>query len=265
MSTGALHGPGSRPAPRTAALDTALHTAPDVLPVLSAGRHRSPRGGACFMEVASFLAGERWSDHPSCTDPLLATAARCVNDRTSDAARPRLGALVPDVVGLTSDDPRLAPLLVRAAAAHALPVAAEPRQRVLAVAVLTCDGVLAELDGRDEDHLEPETEAALRRAPGAQRWARRFVEENRPRRRGRPSARARDFARRSAPQLVALAVGALADTGRPDVDDRLHALLVDLVALGRAHASPAVRGPGSPAARLTAERWAAAVALTGAR
>ncbi|MEH3076505.1 MAG: hypothetical protein PGN11_11670 [Quadrisphaera sp.] len=252
MSTGSLPGP----APHAAA--------PDVLPVLSAGRHRSPRGGACFMEMASFLAGERWSDHPSCTDPLLATAARCINDRTSDAARPRLGALVPDVVGLTSADPHLPPRLVRVAAAHALPVAAEPRQRVLSVAVLTCDGVLAQLDGRDEGRLEPATEAALRRAPGAESWARRFVEENRPRRRGRPGARSREFARRTAPQLLALAVGALADTRRADVDDRLHAMLVDLVAVVRQHAD-GVDGGGRLAGPVAAQRWAAALALTGVR
>ncbi len=28
------------------------------------------------MELASYLAGERWSDHPACTHPLLAEAAR---------------------------------------------------------------------------------------------------------------------------------------------------------------------------------------------
>ena len=30
------------------------------------------------MEFASFLAGERWSDHPACTHPLLAGVARDV-------------------------------------------------------------------------------------------------------------------------------------------------------------------------------------------
>ena len=45
---------------------------PDLLPVLSRGKHRNPRKGACFMELASYLAGERWSDHPACTHPLLA-------------------------------------------------------------------------------------------------------------------------------------------------------------------------------------------------
>jgi hypothetical protein len=56
-------------------------SSPDLLPVLSRGKHRNPRRGACFMELASFLAGERWSDHPSCTHPLLAEVARNVNDR----------------------------------------------------------------------------------------------------------------------------------------------------------------------------------------
>ena len=42
------------------------------VPVLSRGKHRNPRKGACFMEFASYLAGEPWSDHPACTHPLLA-------------------------------------------------------------------------------------------------------------------------------------------------------------------------------------------------
>ena len=68
---------------------------PDLLPVLSRGRHRTPRKGACFMEMASYLAGERWSDHPACTHPLLATLARDVNDHVADASRSRLVPLIP--------------------------------------------------------------------------------------------------------------------------------------------------------------------------
>ena len=68
------------------------------------GRHRNPRKGACFMEMASYLAGERWSDHPRCTHPLLAGVARMVNDHTSDQQRSRLTALIPSVIG--SDDAR---------------------------------------------------------------------------------------------------------------------------------------------------------------
>ena len=59
------------------------------------------------MELVSFLAGERWSDHPSCTHPLLAGLARLVNDCTSDANRRRLAPLLPSVIGLTSADVRV--------------------------------------------------------------------------------------------------------------------------------------------------------------
>ena len=78
--------------------------APDLVPVLSRGKHRSPRRGACFMELASYLAGEPWSDHPACTHPLLAALARDVNDYTSDAGRGALVELIPSVIGLTGDD-----------------------------------------------------------------------------------------------------------------------------------------------------------------
>ena len=80
---------------------------PDLVPILSRGKHRSPRKGACFMELASYLAGERWSDHPRCTHPLLASVARLVNDLTSDGQRSRLAGLIPCVIGMTSDDPRI--------------------------------------------------------------------------------------------------------------------------------------------------------------
>ena len=40
------------------------------------------------MELASYLAGERWSAHPPCTHPLLAALARDVNDHTGSLAWP---------------------------------------------------------------------------------------------------------------------------------------------------------------------------------
>src|SRR6478735_4493698 len=119
---------------------------PDGVPVLSRGRHRSPRKGACFMEMASFLAGERWSDHPSCTHPVLATLARCVNDMLDDTSRQRI--------------------------ALAIPVAAEERQNVMALAILNAEGILAERDGREPGELSDTSRAALTRAPAAERWAR---------------------------------------------------------------------------------------------
>jgi len=229
--------------------------APGLLPVLSAGRHRSPRRGACFMEMASYLAGERWSDHPACTHPLLASAARAVNDATSDAARSRLALLVPSVVGLTSSDPHLGPRLVRAAARHALPVVALERQHVLATGVLTCDRVLAGLDGRDPARLEEETREALAPVPEARRWAEAFSRELLP----DGAVRRRTFEREAAPRLLVLTASGIAAAVVPDADERLHALLTELVGLARAHAD------APPAAAVGGARWDDVVGMTASR
>jgi hypothetical protein len=194
---------------------------PQLLPVLSRGKHRNPRKGACFMELASFLAGERWSDHPACTHPLLAALARHVNDHTSDANRQRLAGLIPSVIGLTSDDPRLDALIALRCATAALPVVAADRQRVMAVAVLTCDRVLADLDGRPPGSLEPRSRQALDRAPQAARWARRFVHEI------APSAKA--FRRYGAPCTVRSAVEGIAQACIPEPDDLLRDLLAGTI------------------------------------
>jgi hypothetical protein len=98
------------------------------------------------MELASYLVGERWSDHPACTHPLLAALARDVNDYTRDAARDRLVGLVPSVIGLTGDDLHIDVRIALACARMALPVVAASRQQVLAVSVLVCAG--AGLPGR---------------------------------------------------------------------------------------------------------------------
>ncbi|MBO0827175.1 MAG: hypothetical protein J2P24_05275 [Streptosporangiales bacterium] len=100
-----------------------MSTAADWLPSLSRGRHRDPREGGCFMEVASWLADEPWSDHPSCTHPLLAQVAREVNDHSTDAGRRALAPMIPDVIGANPADPGVAPRLVLVCAAHALPFA----------------------------------------------------------------------------------------------------------------------------------------------
>ena len=139
---------------------------PELMPTLSAGKHRSPRTGACVMEFASYLAGERWSDRPRCTHPLLAELARGVNDHVSDDARQRLVPLVPSVIGLTSDDPRVDVRLALLAAATALPIAPEPTQRALAVAVLTCGRVLGDLDGDPQRPPTPTARLCWRRCRG---------------------------------------------------------------------------------------------------
>jgi hypothetical protein len=68
------------------------------------------------MEYASVLAGEKFSDHPRCTHPVLASIARMVNDNCSDPGRQQLLPLVPDVIGTRSRDARIGPTLAIAAA-----------------------------------------------------------------------------------------------------------------------------------------------------
>jgi hypothetical protein len=211
---------------------------PALLPLLSRGKHRSPRKGACFMELASVLAGERWSDHPACTHPLLAALARHVNDHTSDAGRPRLAVLIPSVIGLTGDDPRIDARIALRAATTALPVAAADRQRVIAVGVLACERVLAELDGRPVGDLQEASRSALARAPHAWAWADRFAARG-----GGPSTRR--FHRQAAPTIVRSAVEGIAEACVPDPDAMLRDLLVQATAecaslTGRApHRAPA--------------------------
>ncbi|MHB1064977.1 MAG: hypothetical protein ACYC1Z_10920 [Georgenia sp.] len=146
-----------------------------MLPMLGRGKHRNPRRGACFMELASFLAGERWSDRPGCTHPLLAHLARLVNDCTSDEARPLLAPLIPSMIGLTSTDPRWNHEIALLAAITALPVVAEETQRALAVGALSVDRMLRTGDGRSGGELRPSTKAALEGVPLAHRWAGDFM------------------------------------------------------------------------------------------
>lgn len=75
---------------------------PDSLPTLAAGKHDEGEGKACVMEYVSILAGESFSDYPSCTDPVLAAAARSVNDWVSDEGRSALVPLIGRLFGTAS-------------------------------------------------------------------------------------------------------------------------------------------------------------------
>lgn len=224
---------------------------PDALPVLSAGRHRTPRTGACFMEWASLLAGEKFSDHPSCTHPLLGHLARMVNDATTDTGRRRLAPLIPSVVGLTSEDPRWDDDVAVAAALVALPVAQEEDRRALAAGVLTCERLRAlhrpvhadrradgyadgKADGEDPyDGIRPATRAALAGTPRATAWALDFTAG---------LVRLQSL-RDPASALTEHAVLSVVRLGRDDTDELLARMLRDAIAAVRgeegAHRAPA--------------------------
>lgn len=233
-------------------MPTSAPSVPEQLPILSRGKHRSPRKGACFMELASYLAGERWSDHPACTHPLIAAVARAVNDGTPDEARSRLAVLVPSVVGLTSDDPRVDARIALRCGTTALPVVAAERQSALAVAVLTCERQLDALDGRAPGSLGDASRAALEAVPLASAWARRFT-------RGLRSS-PKEFRRYTAPNVVSVAVAGIAEACVPDPARLLHDLLVGAIdeCRERAGGDPVRAVEPDPAT------WSDACALTGA-
>lgn len=195
---------------------------PDVIPILSRGKHRSPRRGACFMEYASYLAGERWSDHPACTQGTLAHLARMVNDRTSDAGRARLTPLLPTVIGLTSDDPLLDAVLAVRAAHAALPITAEEHQRPQAVSLHVALSALAERGDAIAAESSELARAALRAVPAADAWAIRFIARV-------GSLRRAGMSVRQCRDIVTIAVNGIAEACVGDRDDRLVALLTAAV------------------------------------
>ena len=67
--------------------------------VLRSGTHTSPSDGVSVMEAVSALAGEPWSNSPSCTSPVIAAYARSLNDWLPDDARQRLKVYIPRLVG----------------------------------------------------------------------------------------------------------------------------------------------------------------------
>jgi hypothetical protein len=69
---------------------------------LSRGSHQSPDHGACVMELASMLAGERFGDHPRSVCPVIGAYLRTYNDRIDDDRRQDLYAYAARVVGSRS-------------------------------------------------------------------------------------------------------------------------------------------------------------------
>jgi hypothetical protein len=65
---------------------------------LSKGKHTSKDHGACVMELASMLAGEPFSDHPSSVCPVIGSVLRAYNDSIDDTRRQDLYAYAAKVV-----------------------------------------------------------------------------------------------------------------------------------------------------------------------
>ena len=70
---------------------------------LGKGKHSSPEHGACVMELASMLAGERFTDHPRSVSRTVAAFLRGYNDLLDDARRQDLYPYASQCVGTASD------------------------------------------------------------------------------------------------------------------------------------------------------------------
>jgi hypothetical protein len=201
----------------------AFSNVPALMPHLSAGAHRSPRRGACFMEFASFLAGERWSDHPSCTDPVLASLARGVNDSLTDARRDEIAVDIPRVIGLRGDDSVVGLVVALRAAIAALPVANMERQRSPALAER----------GVATPRLDALADRALGDVPDAVAWASNYVDAQ--------TTRSRDLHRSTAEAITRISTTGIAAACVEDPDSLLIAMLRD--AIGDVQALLADRAP----------------------
>ncbi|MET0789532.1 MAG: hypothetical protein ABWY33_09840 [Cellulomonas sp.] len=169
------------------------------------------------MEWVSLLAGERWSDHPACTHPLLAHLARSVNDRVSDASRGPLMHLLPMLTGARSDDRSWSLEIAAVTVRHALRRAGAQDTRELAVALLTLDRLLGPTDGRAPAERRTTTIEALVTVPAAAAWAEEFTRAMGPPRHVRGLTRG----------MVDASIATVSASS--DADDALVAMLTDAV------------------------------------
>jgi hypothetical protein len=101
--------------------------------LLGQGAHADPRHGSNVLELASVLAGDRWSANPESVHPALAAAADTVNDLLTDDRRRLLVPLAPWLLGTNSADPRIWPAVASACIWAATPLVPEPdKSRLLA-------------------------------------------------------------------------------------------------------------------------------------
>lgn len=177
------------------------------------------------MEYTSVLAGERFSDSPRCTDPVLAALARAVNDYTGDVARQRLAPLAADLTTANGADDDTCRAIVRHCLLTALPVATGDRRRVLVVALLGLDRAAAgHSHGWSGDMLTLDTELGLIGCPADLEAAQRYLEEW--------PVSVDDHTRRGMAVAVEVAVATIASEA-PDADDVLCELLGDALAFYR--------------------------------
>ena len=71
---------------------------------LARGKHSAPQHGACVMELASMLAGERFSDRPRSVSPVIAAFLRGYNDLVDERRRQDLIRYAAEAVGTAASE-----------------------------------------------------------------------------------------------------------------------------------------------------------------
>ena len=107
-----------------------MAAAPDLMPVLSRGKHKHPSRGACFLEYTALLAGEPFSDEPACVDRELAAVLRRANDLLSDRDRHLLLPFLGRGIGLAVAPPAAPDWRALDAGAYAVTVVPHARALV---------------------------------------------------------------------------------------------------------------------------------------
>jgi hypothetical protein len=95
---------------------------------------------------------------------------------------------------------------------------------------LTCERLLADLDGRPGAPMSQQSRDALAQVPGAAGWAQRYTRNI--------AVSRRAFRRQTAPAIVGYAVHGIAWASVPDPDRLLHDLLVGAIEDCRAWCTP---------------------------
>lgn len=93
------------------------------------GAHSSPKQGACVMELASMLAGERFSDRPPSVCPVIGGFLRAYNDALDDERRQDLLPVASAVVGTSTRDDAVVAARVHLIAEWSRAVTAGRRRR----------------------------------------------------------------------------------------------------------------------------------------
>ena len=173
------------------------------------------------MEFTSILAGEHFSDQPTCTDPVLATVARAVNDYSSDRGRQRLAVLASELTASAPAGPELGYGLARRCLLTALPFASGERRHVLVVGLLGLDRAAGgRTRGWRRGLLDLDTELALLPDQRELSDAADLLRELR--------VSPREYIRRGLPVAIEAAVRTIARDAE-DSDEILAAVLTDCI------------------------------------